>query len=174
MSEFKTNYITPEIKLSVFEDELFKTEILFEEHILVWFISGETKIIQAGKSYKFNAGDIFLIPRNQVVTIINYPKDGLPHKAVAMHLTMERLRKFYAALDVRPGAYVNDKVYQFKDHPLLQSCLSSLVPYFDIQEGFPAEVASMKIHEAITILRAIDKDIDVYSPTLKRLERSTS
>ncbi|RAJ93032.1 AraC-like DNA-binding protein [Larkinella arboricola] len=158
--EFKTNYITPDIKLSVFEDKLFKTEVLFEHHLLVWFISGETKIIQAGTSYLFTAGDIFLIPRNQVVTIINYPKNGLPHKAVAMHLTVDRLRNYYAKLPVKPVAYVTDKVYQFKNHPLLHSCLASLVPYFDMQEDFPEEIASMKILEAITILRTIDKDVD--------------
>ena len=162
--EFKTNYITPDIKLSVFEDELFKTEVLFEHHLLIWFISGETKIIQAGASYVFNAGDIFLIPRNQVLTVINYPKDGLPHKAVAMHLTVERLRDFYASLEVRssgsPDSHWGDKIYSFKNHPLLQSCFSSLIPYFDLQERFPEGLASLKITEAITILRTIDKNVD--------------
>ena len=158
--EFKTNYITPDIKLSVFEDELFKTEALFEHHLLVWFISGETKIIQAGTSYVFNAGDIFLIPRNQVVTIINYPKDGLPHKAVAMHLTVERLRDFYSKLKVQPGDSVTDKIYSFKNHPLLQSCFSSLLPYFDLKEKFPENLANLKITEAIMILRTIDKNVD--------------
>ena len=61
--EFKTNYITPEIKLSSYEDKLFKTELMFEHHMLIWFISGETKIIQANASYVFGPGDIFLIPR---------------------------------------------------------------------------------------------------------------
>jgi AraC-like DNA-binding protein len=158
--EFKTNYITPDIKLSVFEDELFKTEVLFEHHLLIWFISGETKIIQAGASYVFNAGDIFLIPRNQVVTIINYPKDGLPHKAVGMHLTVERLRDFYSKLEVELSAVVIDKIYSFKKHPLLQSCFSSLIPYFDLQEKFPEDLASLKITEAITILRTIDRNVD--------------
>src|SRR5688572_972427 len=158
--EFKTNYITPDIKLSVFEDELFKTEVLFEHHLLVWFISGETKIIQAEASHVFNAGDIFLVPRNHVVTIINYPKDGLPHKAVAMHLTVERLRDFYAKLDIQSDARGNGKIYSFKNHPLLQSCFSSLVPYFDLQEKFPESLASLKITEAITILRTIDKNVD--------------
>lgn len=157
--EFVTNYITPDIKLSVFDDELFKTEVLFEHHLLVWFISGETKIIQAGASFVFNAGDIFLIPRNQVITVINYPKDGLPHKAVAMHLTVERLRDFYSRIEkVIPAA--NDKIYTFKNHPLLQSCFSSLLPYFDLQEKFPLELASLKITEAITIVRTIDKNVD--------------
>ncbi len=158
--EFKTNYISPDIKLSVFEDELFKTEVLFDHHMLVWFISGETKIIQAGASYVFNAGDIFLIPRNQVITVINYPKDGQPHKAVAMHLTVERLRDFYAKPQVKASAGVTDKIYSFKNHPLLESCFSSLLPYFDLKEKYPENLASLKITEAIMILRTIDKNVD--------------
>jgi len=158
--EFKTTYITPDIKLSVFEDDRFKTEILFEHHMLIWFISGETKIIQAGQSWTFGAGDIFLIPRNQVTTIINTPKSGLPHKTVAMHLTTERLRKFYGGIsDVSAGPHVS-KVYHFKDHPLLRSCLASLIPYFDLDQKFPEEIATLKITEALTILRTTDKAVD--------------
>lgn len=159
-AEFKTRYITPEIKLSVFEDELFKTEAHFDHHMLIWFMSGETKIIQAGNTYTFNAGDIFLIPRNQVVTVVNYPKDGLPHKTVAMHLTMDRIREFYSKLNVKPTGPVLDRIYKFDHHPLLASCLASLVPYFDVQDEFPEKIASLKINEALTIIRAIDEVID--------------
>ena len=158
--EFKTKYITSDIKLSCYEDKLFKTEVTFEHHMLVWFISGETKIIQAGASYLFKAGDIFLIPRNQLATIINYPKDGLPHKTVAMHLTVKRLRDFYANLNVKPRADMWHKIRYFKDHPLLQSCFSSLIPYFDLPDNFPENIASLKIVEALTILRTIDPDVD--------------
>jgi AraC-like DNA-binding protein len=157
--EFKTNYITPEIKLSSYEDKLFKTEVMFEHHMLVWFISGETKIIQADASHVFGPGDIFLIPRNLLCTIINYPKDGLPHKTVAMHLSVDRLRNYYTNQNVSTRSVAN-KIYRFKSHPLLKSCLSSLIPYFDLQDKFPEELASLKINEAITILRTIDKEVD--------------
>lgn len=65
---------------------------MFDDHMLVWFISGETKIIQAGVTFYFKTGDIFLIPRNLLATIINYPKNGQPHKTVVMHLSTERLK----------------------------------------------------------------------------------
>lgn len=158
--EFQLKYITDDIKLSCYEDKLFKTEVVFDHHMLVWFISGETKIIQADQNYLFKAGDIFLIPRNQLATIINYPKDGQPHKSVVMHLTIERLREFYANLNVKPEISVMQKIRSFDKHPLLESCLASLIPYFDIQEKFPENIASLKITEAISILRTIDKDID--------------
>lgn len=158
--EFKLKYITPDIKLSCYEDKLFKTEVVFDHHMLVWFISGETKIIQADQNYLFKAGDIFLIPRNQLATIINYPKDGLPHKSVVMHLSIDRLREFYTNLNVKPKAPTTQKIRVFNKHPLLESCLASLIPYFDMQEKFPEHIASLKITEAISVLRTIDKDIE--------------
>lgn len=158
--EFQLKYITDDIKLSCYEDKLFKTEVVFDHHMLVWFISGETKIIQADQNYLFKAGDIFLIPRNQLATIINYPKDGQPHKSVVMHLTIDRLREFYATLNVKIKVLATQKIRSFDKHPLLESCLASLIPYFDVQEKFPENIASLKITEAISILRTIDKDID--------------
>jgi len=158
--EFQTKYITKDIKLSCFEDKLFKTEVVFDHQMLVWFITGETKIIQADQNYLFKAGDIFLIPRNQLATIINYPKDELPHKSVVMHLSIDRLREFYANLNVKIKVSATQNIRSFEKNPLLESCLASLIPYFDIQEEFPENIASLKITEAISILRTIDKDID--------------
>lgn len=158
--DFKTKYITPDIKLSCYEGKLYKTELAFTHHMLIWFISGETKLVQADNSYLFKAGDIFLIPRNQLASIINYPKDGLPHKSVVMHLSTSRLRAFYAGLNIKPVGMPIQKIRTFNGHPLLESCLASLIPYFDIQEKFPENIASLKIMEAISILREIDKDID--------------
>lgn len=132
---------------------------MFDHHMLIWFISGETKIVQADAAYFFKKGDIFLIPRNQVATIINYPKDGQPHKTVVMHLSTTKLRDFYANLNVKSGAPSSQKIYCFNNHPLLESCLASLVPYFEMKE-LPDDIAALKITEAISILRAIDKHID--------------
>ncbi len=157
--EYQAKYITEDIKLSCYDDKFFKSDILFEHHMLVWFISGETKIVQADATYLFKKGDIFLIPRNQLATIINYPKDGQPHKTVVMHLSTKRLRDFYATLNVKPMALESQKIYSYNNHPLLESCLASLVPYFDMKD-LPENIASLKITEAISILRTIDKGID--------------
>lgn len=157
--EFKAKYITEDIKLSCYEDKFFKSDIMFDHHMLIWFISGETKIVQADATYIFKKGDIFLIPRNQLATIINYPKGGQPHKTVVMHLSTTRLRDFYANRNVKPKAIESQKIYQFNNHPLLESCLASLIPYFEMRE-LPEDIASLKITEAITILRTIDKEID--------------
>jgi len=157
--EYQAKYITDDIKLSCYDDKFFKSDIMFDHHMLIWFISGETKIVQADATYFFKKGDIFLIPRNQLATIINYPVNGQPHKTVVMHLTTDRLRDFYANLTAKPKAAESQKIYAFNNHPLLESCLASLVPYFEMKE-LPENIATLKITEAISILRTIDKGID--------------
>lgn len=157
--EYKAKYITDDIKLSCYDDKFFKSDIMFDQHMLVWFISGETKIVQADATYWFKAGDIFLIPRNQLATILNYPSNGKPHKTVVMHLSTERLRDFYANLKIKPGITVSQKIRCFNNHPLLESCLASLIPYFEMKD-VPKNIASLKITEAISILRAINNEID--------------
>jgi AraC-like DNA-binding protein len=140
---------------------------MFEHHMLVWFISGETKIIMADATQTLGEGDIFLIPKNQLGTVINYPKDGKPHKTVVMHVTRKRLENFYA----KHKAVVNDRplrntlpagrqVYKFTDHPLLKGCVASLLHYFELQGNLPSDIADIKIEEAISILRSIDKNVD--------------
>ncbi|HEV7379473.1 MAG TPA: AraC family transcriptional regulator, partial [Dyadobacter sp.] len=157
--EYQAKYITEDIKLSSYDDKFFKSDIMFEQHMLIWFISGQTKIVQADATYFFGKGDIFLIPRNQLATIVNYPVDGEPHKTVVMHLSTERLRSFYGRLDLKPQPITTHKIYSFNNHPLLESCLASLIPYFNLAE-LPEDIASLKITEAVSILRTIDKDID--------------
>lgn len=155
-----SKYLTPEIKLSCYDDKFFKSEVVFDQHMLIWFISGETKIVQAEATHTFKTGDIFLIPRNKPATIINYPKDGLPHKTVVMLLTTKILDDFYSKEIAKSKAQPIPGIRSYRDHPLLESCLASLIPYFDIQEKLPENLALLKITEAISILRTIDPDID--------------
>lgn len=158
--EHTSKYLTPEIKLSCYDDKFFKSELVFDQHMLIWFISGETKIIQSESTHRFKTGDIFLIPRNKPATIINYPKDGLPHKTVVMLLTPRVLRDFYTGIDIKVKITPIPGISSFSNHPLLESCLASLIPYFEMKEPFPENVAKLKITEAISILRTIDPGID--------------
>jgi AraC family transcriptional regulator, exoenzyme S synthesis regulatory protein ExsA len=155
-----SKYLTPEIKLSCYDDKFFKSEIVFDQHMLIWFISGETKIVQSESTHTFRAGDIFLIPRNKPATIINYPKDGLPHKTVVMLLTTKILRDFYNNIKVSLKSTPVPTIRSYNNHPLLESCLASLIPYFDVEGAFPENLALLKITEAISILRTIDPTID--------------
>ncbi len=57
--EHISKYLTKDIKLSSYDDKLFKSDLIFDDHMLIWFISGETKIIQTDKTFYFKTGGYF-------------------------------------------------------------------------------------------------------------------
>jgi AraC family transcriptional regulator, exoenzyme S synthesis regulatory protein ExsA len=156
----EAHYIHPDLKLSIFNDQFYKADVLFEEHLLVWFISGTTKIVQGDRTYWFGAGDTLLFPRNHLTTVINYPDEHQPHQSVVMHLTQKRLSRFYTSRQVDIENMQQPDFLVFDKHPLLKSCLASLIPYFELKESLSDTLASLKIEEAIHILRSIDPGID--------------
>lgn len=160
MVEYTTQYLTPEIKLSSFEGKEFRTEVMFEHHILVWLMCGETRIVMADREHLFSGESIFLIPRNMLAAIINRSTGGRSHKAVAMHLTTERLQRYYEKRMPAVTGLLLPQVHVFTGHPLLESCMASLLPWFKLQEALPPDIAALKIEEAITVLRATDPATD--------------
>ena len=65
--DYQAKYITNDIKLSCYQDKFFKSDITFDQHMLIWFISGETKIVQAEATYFFKKGDTACLSHNLVL-----------------------------------------------------------------------------------------------------------
>lgn len=149
-----------EILLSCIEEKYFKDEIVLECHSFARIISGEMKVIQADKSYIFGPGDTLLFPGNQLSTLIKNPVGGQPYRAIVITLTPKRLKEFYAKNFVQLTKPHTHKIRTFEKHPLLESFFASLVPYFDLENELPEKIISIKIDEALTILRTLDESID--------------
>lgn len=149
-----------EILLSCIEEKYFKDEIVLEHHSFARIISGELKVIQADKTYTFGSGDTLLFPCNQLSTLIKNPKDGRPYKALVIFFTPKRLKEFYSNNSIQLTKRHTLKIKTFEKHPLLESFFASLIPYFDLESELPEKIVSIKLEEALTILRTIDKDID--------------
>lgn len=118
------------------------------------------KIVLAGGSHTFEAGDTLLVPRNQLSTVIKKPKDGMAYKSILVTFRPEQLKEYYAKRKITFDRSVDQKVEALDKHPLLDSFFNSLIPYFDLQDELPREIVSMKIEEAVTILRSINKNVD--------------
>jgi len=150
-----------DIKYCKYDGKNYRTEKVFDHHVLIWFISGESRIIQANQEFIFGVGDVFLIQRNELSYIYNYPKDGIPHKAIIMHLTIDRLKEFYEHQPSLSTKILDRKIIHFQKNPLLEACLNSMISYFELNEEYlPEDIAKLKILEAITILRKMDPSID--------------
>jgi len=57
--EHVSKYLTSEIKLSSFEDRLFKSDLMFEDHMLVWFISAKPRIWHWATTFHLKTAKIF-------------------------------------------------------------------------------------------------------------------
>lgn len=149
-----------EVVLACIEEKYFKDEIILEHHSIVRIISGEMKVVQADSTYIFGAGDTLLFPRNQLSTLIKYPKDGRYYQSVVMTLTSERLKEFYRNNPVDLAKPHTHKIRQFDKDPLLESFFASLLPYFDLDKELPDKIAGIKLEEAVMVLRELDSEID--------------
>jgi len=149
-----------EIVCSVTEDNYFKDDLFFNYHSFIRVLSGEMKIIQADKILVFGTGDTFLYPRNQLCTVIKYPSNGVPYKAIVMTLTVKRIEDFYKTPQIKGSRAHSSEIKVFDSNPLLDSLFDSLQPYFRLENELPEAITILKIEEAIHVLRAIDDQVD--------------
>lgn len=159
MAEVQQNNFV-EIVLACFEDQPFQGEIVLEHHSLIRIVSGEMKVVQADRSYTFSAGDTLLFPRNQLSTLIKYPKDGRPYRSIVMTLTTARLKEFYSRNERSVTEPPNYRIVTLESNLLLESLFASLHPYFEMKEELPEKIIGIKIEEAIAVLHTVNKDID--------------
>jgi len=142
------------------EEAFFKTEAVWEYHSLMRIVSGEMKIVLAEDTHEFNAGDTFLVPRNRLSSVIKRSKDGIPFNCILITFRPEQLKDYYSKQKFNSKLPSWQKVKSYTRHPLLESLFASLMPYFDLQNNLTDDLIKIKIDEALTILRTIDKNID--------------
>ena len=160
MMDYITNNINTDIVYGFEAEKTFHSEIIIEHHVLVRILSGEMRIVQAEQTYMFVAGDTFLLPRNLPAAVIKYPKDGRPYKAVSINLRSDRLQDYYRRHAFKSSKPYHPKIKIFDKHLLLESLFASIPPYIEMDEVLPGNIVSVKVEEAISILRNIDESID--------------
>ncbi|RED66343.1 helix-turn-helix domain-containing protein [Cohnella lupini] len=152
-----------EIIWACMDDSYYKEEAVLEHHCIVRLFSGEMKVVQAENSYIIEAGETFLLPRRQLATLIKYPKDGHPYRAIMLVLSAERLKDYYIRhpFNVTKAGSLSQKIKKYDaNEPFLDSFFASLLPYLQMEGQLPETMISLKLEEAITILRSIDPDTD--------------
>jgi len=150
-----------EIFLSCATERHTIKELVLNDHALFIMLSGESRIVHANQAYVFRAGDIILCPRNQLARVTKCPVDGQPCRSISIVFTQTFLQKYYAAHPIVPAPSADTpRIKAYGPHPLLESLLSSLLPYFTFSAELPTDLAAIKVQEAITVLRAIDKEAD--------------
>lgn len=131
----------------------YSREVMLQTHALVHVFEGELKVQYADQIRTFTNGDTVLIPRYQLGRLTKSPAGEKPFTSISILFPEEQLRKHFEPFTgVKHTGHVT-----IAPHPLLESLFSSLLPYFDMHEELPPELAAVKIQETITILKTVDK-----------------
>lgn len=147
-----------EVFISCKKEAHYSRELMLPAPALVRVISGEVRIAAADRSFRFFAGDTILFPRDQLSRMSKLPLNGQPCMAISVIFRNDRLKHYYRA--IKPLAPHSIEPVIFTDHPLLQSLFNSLQPYFELADALPADIAALKVEEAVRVLRAIDPATD--------------
>jgi len=149
-----------EVVLSCLAEKYLRNEVMLNDHCFVRILSGEVKIVQSDTSRIYRPGDTILFRRRQLSTVIQYPTDNKPYKCVLIIFKNERLKEYYSRNPAREKTDSSAAIRSYQEHPLFESYFGSLLPYFDLQDELPEKLLSIKIEEALTILRTIDDSVD--------------
>lgn len=149
-----------QIFLTRSEEKYHNNTLIVQRNTLVRMLSGEMRIILPDSILVVGAGDTIFFPRFELAKVMKLPKDGQPYSSAAIYFTPESVQHYITRHHLKPfderrkpGVRLLDK------HPLLESLFSSLLPYFDLKNELPENIAEGKIDEAISILQVIDKDV---------------
>ncbi|MBD2753091.1 helix-turn-helix domain-containing protein [Spirosoma validum] len=149
-----------EVFIACKKEAHYSRELILQQPALLRVVSGEVRIVAAERSYHFFAGDTVLLPRNQLGRMSKLPLNGQPCIAISVLFRKEKLQHFYTVNQPTLSALPVHQPKQFQKHPLLESLFNSLLPYFELADALPADIAAYKVEEAIRVLRAIDQDVD--------------
>ncbi len=150
------------IFVSCKREKHYSREVVLNQHALVYVIAGTLDIAYADQSCRFVAGAAVLIPRNEVGRMVKMPVNGEPFRSVSLLFSMDLLHKFYTSRPLNQAAGKWAGHMEVNRHPLIENFFQSLVPYFDVQDELPADLAEIKINECLTLL-------DSFDPRVKRI-----
>jgi AraC-like DNA-binding protein len=147
------------IFVSCKKEKHYSKELILDQHALVYVFGGTLELSYADQVHRFGSGTTLLIPRNQLGRMAKLPENGEPFRSVSILFPEQLLRKFYASGPENPvqGKWAGHLVLQ--QHPLLQSLFASLIPYFEMREDLPSELAGIKIAECLTVLNACNPEV---------------
>jgi AraC-like DNA-binding protein len=153
----------PQVKGRIFisckREKHYSRELMLHQHALVYVFAGTLELSYADQFHRFSPGTTLLIPRNQLGRMSKLPAADEPFRSLSILFPEEGLRKFYGPRQENPAEGKWKGHLALAGHPLLESVFNSLVPYFEMQDELPPELAEIKIAECLTVLDACNAQV---------------
>jgi len=147
------------IFVSCKKEKHYSRELILDQHALVYVYAGVLDFSYAERAYRFIPGNTLLIPRNQLGRMTKLPADGEPFRSLSILFPETLLKKFYKTQRENSAEGKWKGHLGLDRHPLLESLFTSLVPYFEMRDELPPDLADIKIAECLTVLDACSSQV---------------
>jgi AraC-like DNA-binding protein len=164
-TNLRFHHFSPDISLVLSEGISHQTTALLEDHLFVWVISGQTRVVQAHSSVVLHSGNSFILPHHQIVRFVNGPARGNEYKALVIKLSHERLRVFYSRQSVIPSLIpLATSLFHLHSTSELDSCYQLFVDLYRQGGKLKKEDADNLIFSLIDTLRITEPRMDSLLP----------
>lgn len=150
--EYPNANVKGRIFVSCKKEKHYSRELILDQHALVYVLEGILELSYADQVHRFQPGITLLIPRNQLGRMVKLPVNGEPFRSISVLFPEQLLRKHYASRPENPAEGKWKGHLALEKHPLLESLFNSLIPYFEMHEELPPNLAEIKISECLTVL----------------------
>jgi AraC-like DNA-binding protein len=147
------------IFVSCKKEKHYSRELTLEQHALVYVFAGTLELSYADQTHRYAPGTTLLIPRNELGRIAKLPANDEPFRSLSILFPESLLRKFYSVRKENPAEGKWRGLLALDKHPLLESLFRSLVPYFEMRDELPPDLAEIKIAECLTVLDACNPEV---------------
>ncbi|SDZ81036.1 helix-turn-helix domain-containing protein [Pedobacter hartonius] len=132
-------------------------QLVVQKNTLIRMLSGEMRIILPHSTLIVTAGDTIFFPRLELAKVMKLSKDGRPYQSAAIYFTPESVQQYFAKHHFKPAVDGGKPgISLLEPHPLLESLFNSILPYFDLNNQLPENIAEGKVTEAISILKELN------------------
>lgn len=150
-----------DIFFSCTEKEHRGNENTVAEHALVYIYSGSMTVTDINGTYIVKEGETILFYRSMLAKFVKHPPDTAEFKSISILFSQPFLHKFYSLNQPNEHTKPKWEAKRIEKHPLLISLFGSILPYYDLHgDSLPEHLSTIKLQEAITILRTVDISTD--------------
>jgi len=147
------------IFVSCKKEKHYNRELILDQHALVYVLAGTLEVSYADQTHRFEPGTTLLIPRNQPGRMAKLPSENEPFRSLSILFPESLLKKFYSVRGENPAEGKRKEGLVLEKHPLLESLFGSLVPYFEMRDELPPDLAEIRIAECLTVLDACNSEV---------------
>lgn len=127
---------------------------LWSDHTLILQVSGQFTIETSGQKISMTGGEMLLISKNQVGTLIKTPLPGRNYETIVISLQEELLRKMVWSEKLQAEEkYIGPPNILIPSNEFLQGYFQSIVPYArSAGSAMTDEMGMLKVNEGVKLL----------------------